>query len=168
MTSRQDLIRQAEVGSLQDNPPEFEIGDTVDVHTRILEGDKERVQVFTGVVIARRGGGTRETFTVRRIVAGEGVERIFPVHSPKIAKLEVKRHGKVRRSKLFYLRERVGKKTRLTERQAHQRPLVPGTPAVPDEKEAALADEADVAEEKKEDAAEVTGEEETVEENGEA
>ena len=133
MTSRQDLLRQAEAGSLQEDPPEFEIGDTVDVHTRILEGDKERVQVFTGVVIARRGGGTRETFTVRRIVGGEGVERIFPVHSPKIAKLEVKRHGKVRRSKLFYLRDRVGKKTRLTERQAHQRPQVPGTPDIPDE-----------------------------------
>ena len=168
MTSKQELLKHAEESSLREDPLQFDVGDTVDVHTRILEGDKDRVQVFTGIVIARRGGGTRETLTVRRSVSGEGGERIFPVHSPKIAKLEVKRHGKVRRSKLFYLRERVGKKTRLTERQAHQRPLVPGTPAVPDEKEAALADEADVAEEKKEDAAEVTGEEETVEENGEA
>lgn len=95
----------------------FEIGDQVDVHQRILEGTKERVQVFSGTVIARRGGGIRETFTVRRIVQGEGVERIFPVHSPKIAKVEVKRTGAVRRAKLYYLRDRVGKATRLRERK---------------------------------------------------
>lgn len=113
-----ELIKAAEAPSLREEPLEFEIGDTVDVHTRILEGNKERIQVFSGVVIARSGGGVRETFTVRRIVAGEGVERKFPVHSPKIAKLEVKRHGRVRRAKLFYLRDRVGKATRLTERRA--------------------------------------------------
>ena len=84
---------------------------------RILEGDKERIQVFSGVIIARRGSGTRETFTVRRIVASEGVERTFPVNSPKIAKLEVKRHGVVRRAKLYYLRDRTGKATRLAERR---------------------------------------------------
>ena len=95
----------------------FNIGDTVDVHTRILEGEKERIQIFNGVVIARSGGGLRETFTVRRIVQGEGVERIFPLHSPKIAKIEVKRTGRVRRAKLYYLRERVGKATRLKERK---------------------------------------------------
>ena len=95
----------------------FEIGDTVDVHTRILEGEKERIQIFSGTVIARRGSGMRETFTVRRIVANEGVERIFPVHSPKIAKLEVTRHGVVRRAKLYYLRDRVGKAVRLKERR---------------------------------------------------
>ncbi|MBS0202562.1 MAG: 50S ribosomal protein L19 [Planctomycetes bacterium] len=94
----------------------FEIGDTVDVHTKIQEGDKERIQIFSGIVIARRGGGTRENFVVRRIVAGEGVERTFPVNSPKIAKIEVKRHGKVRRAKLFFLRDRVGKATKLVER----------------------------------------------------
>jgi large subunit ribosomal protein L19 len=94
----------------------FEIGDTVDVHTRIQEGEKERIQIFTGIVIARRGGGTRENFTVRRIVAGEGVERTFPINSPKIAKVDVKRHGKVRRAKLFFLRDRVGKATKLVER----------------------------------------------------
>ncbi|HEY4260856.1 MAG TPA: 50S ribosomal protein L19 [Schlesneria sp.] len=94
----------------------FEIGDTVDVHTKIQEGDKERVQIFSGIVIARRGGGTRENFTVRRIVAGEGVERTFPINSPKIAKVDVKRHGKVRRAKLFFLRDRVGKATKLVER----------------------------------------------------
>ena len=104
MTSRQELLTHAETSSLREDPLQFDVGDTVDVHTRILEGDKERVQVFTGVVISRRGGGTRETFTVRRIVAGEGVERTFPVHSPKIAKLEIKRHGKTRRAQLFFLR----------------------------------------------------------------
>ncbi len=111
------LLKAVEESSIRETPLEFEIGDTVDVHTRILEGDKERIQVFNGVVIARRGGGTRETFTVRRIVAGEGVERTFPVNSPKIAKLEVLRHGRIRRAKLFYLRDRVGKATRLAERR---------------------------------------------------
>ncbi len=111
------ILKAVEESSLRAEPLEFEIGDTVDVHTRILEGDKERIQIFNGVVIARRGGGTRETFTVRRIVAGEGVERTFPVHSPKIAKLEILRHGRVRRAKLFYLRDRVGKATRLAERR---------------------------------------------------
>src|SRR6266436_10025181 len=97
--------------------PTFAIGDQVDIHQRILEGQKERVQVFSGTVIARRGDGLRETFTVRRIVQGEGVERIFPLHSPKIAKIEVKRTGQVRRAKLYYLRDRVGKATRLRERK---------------------------------------------------
>src|SRR5256714_15686284 len=97
--------------------PSFAIGDQVDVHQRILEGQKERVQVFSGVVIARRGDGMRESFTVRRIVQGEGVERVFPIHSPRIAKIEVKRTGKVRRAKLYYLRDRVGKATRLRERR---------------------------------------------------
>jgi len=113
-----DLLKLAEESSLREEPLQFEIGDTVDVHTRILEGNKERVQVFTGVIIARRGAGTRETFTVRRIVAGEGVERTFPTNSPKIAKLDIKRHGRTRRAKLFYLRDRVGKATRLAERRA--------------------------------------------------
>ena len=112
------LLQLAEEPSLRKDPLQFEIGDTVDVHTRILEGNKERIQIFTGTVIARRGSGTRETFTVRRIVAGEGVERTFPVHSPKVAKVVVRRHGRVRRAKLYYLRDRVGKATRLTERRA--------------------------------------------------
>lgn len=112
-----ELLKLAEQSSLREDPLEFEIGDTVRVHTRILEGSKERIQVFEGVVIARRHSGTRETFTVRRIVQGEGVERTFPVHTPKIAKLEVVRHGRVRRAKLFYLRERTGKATRLRERR---------------------------------------------------
>jgi large subunit ribosomal protein L19 len=96
---------------------DFSVGDSVEVHQRILEGDKERIQVFAGVVIAMRGSGTRETFTVRRIVQGEGVERIFPVCSPKVAKVKVKRSGVVRRAKLYYLRGRVGKATRLRERK---------------------------------------------------
>lgn len=111
------LLKLAEESSLRNDPLQFEIGDTVAVHTRILEGEKERIQIFSGIVVARRGAGTREMFTVRRIVAGEGVERSFPTHSPKIAKLEVKRHGRVRRAKLYYLAERVGKATRLTERR---------------------------------------------------
>ena len=112
-----ELLKIAEASSLREQPLQFEIGDTVDVHTRILEGEKERIQVFSGVVLARRGSGTRETFTVRRIVAGEGVERTFPTNSPKISKIEIKRHGRVRRAKLFYLRERTGKATRLRERR---------------------------------------------------
>jgi len=112
-----ELLTLAEQSSLRSEPLEFEIGDTVDVHTRILEGDKQRIQIFSGTVIARRGSGTREMFTVRRIVAGEGVERTLPINSPKIAKLVVKRHGVVRRAKLYYLRDRIGKATRLAERR---------------------------------------------------
>jgi large subunit ribosomal protein L19 len=111
------LIALVEEAGLKKEIPHFEIGDTVDVHQRILEGQKERTQIFNGVVIARRGEGMREMFTVRRIVQGEGVERQFPLHSPKIAKIEVKRTGKVRRAKLYYLRDRVGKATRLRERK---------------------------------------------------
>lgn len=116
--NRTAILNQVESSSLRAAPLEFAIGDTVNVHTRILEGEKERIQIFSGVVIARRGSGTRELFTVRRIVAGEGVERSFPIHSPKIAKLEVVRHGRVRRAKLFYLRDRMGKSTRLIERRS--------------------------------------------------
>ncbi len=113
----QQILNLVEQKSLKGEVPTFNIGDTVDVHTRILEGEKERIQIFNGVVIARAGSGTRETFTVRRIVAGEGVERKFPLHSPKIAKIEVKRSGIVRRAKLYFLRDRVGKAVRLRERR---------------------------------------------------
>jgi len=115
---RNKLLEAAEKSSLREQPLQFAIGDTVDVHTRILEGTKERIQKFSGVVIARRGSGTREMFTVRRIVQGEGVERTFPTNSPKVATIEVKRHARVRRAKLFYLRDRAGKATRLRERTA--------------------------------------------------
>ncbi len=104
--------------------PPIEVGDYVDVHVRILEGEKERIQVFSGVVIAKHGGGLRETFTVRRIVQGEGVERTFPIHSPRIAKVEIKRRAKVRRAKLYYLRDRVGKAARLKERRHRREELL--------------------------------------------
>jgi large subunit ribosomal protein L19 len=122
------LMQIVEEAQLKKDAGAFNIGDQVDVHQRILEGEKERVQVFTGVVIARKGGGMRETFVVRRIVQGEGVERTFLVHSPKIAKVEVKRTGAVRRAKLYYLRDRVGKATRLRERKVKEKkqPVVPG------------------------------------------
>ncbi|MCA9081912.1 MAG: 50S ribosomal protein L19 [Planctomycetaceae bacterium] len=115
---RHKLLDLAEQTSLRENKLNFAIGDTVDVHTRILEGNKERIQIFSGVVISMRGAGMNEMFTVRRIVAGEGVERSFPVNSPKVAEVVVKRHARVRRAKLFYLRDRVGKATRLRERRA--------------------------------------------------
>jgi len=113
--------------------PTFAIGDQVDIHQRILEGQKERIQVFSGTVIARRGEGLRETFTVRRIVQGEGVERIFPVHSPKIATIEVKRTGEARRAKLYYLRKRVGKATRLRERKEKEGEVAGATKQSPEQ-----------------------------------
>src|SRR5689334_2995079 len=115
----QQILKAVEQSSLKpaEEITDFAIGDTVDVHTKILEGDKERIQVFSGVVIARSGSGAREMFTVRRIVAGEGVERKFPLHSPRIAKIEVKRSAVVKRAKLYYLRDRVGKAVRLRERR---------------------------------------------------
>ena len=113
----QKIMELVEKASMKEDAPQFDIGDTVDVHTKILEGNKERIQVFSGVVIARNGSGTREMFVVRRIVAGEGVERKFPLHSPKIEKIEVKRKSVVRRAKLYFLRERSGKAVRLKERR---------------------------------------------------
>jgi len=114
------LLRHIEQQYMQTNIPDFRIGDRVEVHQRILDGPKERIQVFEGDVIARQHDGVRETFTVRRIVQGEGVERIFPLHSPRIAKIVVKKAGKVRRAKLYYLRERVGKATRIREDKERQ------------------------------------------------
>jgi large subunit ribosomal protein L19 len=116
----QKILELVEKSSLKSEVPEFAIGDTVDVHTRILEGEKERIQIFNGVVIARSGSGSREMFTVRRIVQGEGVERKFPLHSPKIAKIEVKRSGVVRRAKLYFLRDRVGKAVRLRQKRGEK------------------------------------------------
>ncbi len=110
------LMDLVEKTTLKPSIPKFEIGDTVDVHVRILEGDKERIQIFNGFVIARSGAGPREMFVVRRIVQGEGVERKFPVQSPRIADIVVKRSGKVRRAKLYYLRQLSGKAVRLKER----------------------------------------------------
>jgi large subunit ribosomal protein L19 len=110
------LMELVEQSSMKPELPKFEIGDTVDVHVRILEGEKERIQIFNGVVIAKSGAKTREMFVVRRIVQGEGVERKFPVHSPRIADIVVKRSGKVRRAKLYFLRNLSGKAVRLKER----------------------------------------------------
>jgi large subunit ribosomal protein L19 len=125
-------IMHVEAAYMAKERPEFHVGDTVDVGVRIIEGDKERIQVFTGVVIARRGGGVSETFTVRRIVAGEGVERTLPLHSPSIAFIRVVRSGKVRRAKLTFLRKRVGKATRLTELRRELGELAaPETPSDP-------------------------------------
>ncbi len=115
---RNKLIEAVEEGRLKKAAPTFEIGDTVSVGVRIIEGSKERIQPFIGTVIARRGKGMNETFAVRRIVNNEGVERIFPLQSPRIVGVEVVRKGKARRSKLYYLRQRVGKARKLRERRA--------------------------------------------------
>jgi large subunit ribosomal protein L19 len=104
-----NIIQKIEQEQLKHNPSSFRVGDTIKVHTRVVEGDKERIQLFTGIVIGKRGTGINSTFTVRRISYGEGVERVFPLHSPRIAKIEVERPGNVRRSKLNYLRNRKGK-----------------------------------------------------------
>lgn len=114
---RNKLLDIVEQSSLKEKPVQFAVGDTVDVHTRIVEGGKERVQIFSGTVIMVKGRGMNKTFTVRRIVANEGVERIFPVNTPFIEKIAVKRSGEVRRAKLFYLRDRVGKATRLADKK---------------------------------------------------
>ena len=105
----QALLEKIESEQFRKNPVEFAVGDTVRVHTKVIEGDKERIQIFTGVVIGKRGRGLNEMFTVRRISYGEGVERVFPVHSPRVDKIEVERKGSVRRAKLTYLRKRLGK-----------------------------------------------------------
>lgn len=110
-------IAAIEAGHIREGLPEFSPGDTVRVHYRVVEGTRERTQLFQGVVLGRQNGGVRETFTVRKISFGVGVERIFPVHSPKISKIEVVSRGKVRRAKLYYLREKVGKHARIKEKR---------------------------------------------------
>lgn len=110
-----DAITRFTQDSLKQEAPKFEIGDTVKVHVRITEGSNSRIQIFEGTVIARKHGGVSETFTVRRLSYGVGVERVFPVHSPNVAKVEVVRHGYTRRGKLYYLRGRVGKAAKLKE-----------------------------------------------------
>src|ERR1700745_2043713 len=105
----QSILDKIESEQYRKIPVYFGVGDTVRVHTKVIEGDKERIQIFAGIVIGRRGHGLNETFTVRRISYGEGVERIFPIHSPRIDKVEIERKGSVRRAKLTYLRDRIGK-----------------------------------------------------------
>jgi len=108
-----NIMRQLELENMKAEIPDFGVGDSVNVHYLIREGDKERVQIFSGTVIAISGSGIRRAATVRRIVAGEGVERVFPLHSPRVQTIEVRSRGRVRRAKLYYLRDRVGKATRL-------------------------------------------------------
>ena len=112
------MLDAVEGKSLKENTPHFEIGDTVNVHCRIREGEKERVQIFSGTVIARRGRGVNENFTVRRMIGNEGVERIFPLHSPNVIDVKALRSGKTRRAKLYYLRKRTGKSVRLAQRHS--------------------------------------------------
>lgn len=114
-----DIIRAIEQQQIKQDLPEFHVGDNVKVHYRITEGNRERIQVFQGDVIRRQGGSVRETFTVRKVSFSVGVERTFPVHSPKIEKIEVIRQGKVRRAKLYYLRDKVGKAAKIKEKSFH-------------------------------------------------
>ena len=110
-----ELIREIEKEQLKSNVDEFRVGDTVRVHAKVKEGQRERIQIFEGTVLKRQGGGSRETFTVRKLSGGVGVERTWPVHSPNVDRIEVVRHGKVRRAKLTFLRGRVGKSAKLKE-----------------------------------------------------
>lgn len=113
----QDIIRAIEEEQMRKDLPDFRPGDTVKVHVKVVEGGRERIQVFEGTVIRKRGGGMSSTFTVRRVSYGVAVERTFPLHSPRVSKIEVSRRGKVRRARLYYLRERMGKKARVKERK---------------------------------------------------
>ena len=114
----QALLDKIEAEQVRKDITPFNVGDSVRVHTKVVEGDKERIQIFAGVVMARRGHGLNSTFTVRRISYGEGVERVFPINSPRIDKIEIERHGQVRRAKLTYLRTRVGKGATLVKEKA--------------------------------------------------
>ena len=137
----QELLDKAAAKSLKTDIPSFQVGDTVTVSVRIVEGEKERVQLFRGTVIARKGGGVSKTFTVRRIVNNEGVERTFPLHSPNLLGVEVIRSGKTRRAKLYFLRDRVGRATRL-------RDVAPGAAAKTAKEPKPADDEAEAPEEK--------------------
>ncbi len=112
-----DLIKEVEKQNLKEDLPQFTPGDRVKVHVKVVEGGRERTQAFEGVVIRRQGSGARETFTVRRVTFGIGVERVFPVHSPSVSKIEIVKKGRVRRAKLYYLRKRTGKAARIKERR---------------------------------------------------
>ena len=127
----QALFDKIEAEQFRKQPATFHVGDSVRVHTKVVEGDKERIQIFSGVVIGRRGRGLNSTFTVRRISYGEGVERVFPVHSPRVEKVEVERQGEVRRAKLTYLRKRLGKGATLVREKESRAPAA--TTAVPAE-----------------------------------
>ena len=128
----QALLDKIESAQFRKEAAKFNVGDSVRVHTRVVEGDKERIQIFAGVVIGRRGRGLNETFTVRRISYGEGVERVFPIHSPRIDKVEVERQGQVRRAKLTYLRTRIGKGATLVKEKERQKRTTPKTGKTPE------------------------------------
>jgi large subunit ribosomal protein L19 len=166
---------------LRDDLPEFRPGDTVKVHARVVEAGRERIQVFQGVVIRRQGGGLRETFTVRKISFGVGVERTFPVHSPSVAKIEIVQRGRVRRAKLYYLRELRGKRARIRERRMTPAEAAaaaaPATVAAPEAEEAEEPSAAEQAPEDLEPSAEIEetsdepqadGEDDTMESEGQA
>ena len=121
----QALLKKIESAQFRKDDANFNVGDSIRVHTKVVEGDKERIQIFAGVVIGKRGTGLNETFTVRRISYGEGVERVFPIHSPRVDKIEIERHGDVRRAKLTYLRKRIGKGATLVK----EREVVKAAPA---------------------------------------
>jgi large subunit ribosomal protein L19 len=116
-----DIIKKIQLENMKAEPPKFKTGDTVKVHLKVIEGKRERIQIFEGIVLKRQNGGVGETFTVRKLSSGIGVEKTFPIHSPKIEKVEVVREGKVRRAKLFYLRDRVGKAAKVKERTEKRR-----------------------------------------------
>jgi large subunit ribosomal protein L19 len=148
-----DLLAEVEKQVITKRP-DFNVGDVVDIHVRIIEGDKERIQVFSGTVISRSGSGARETFTVRRLVEGEGVERCFPLHSPRIADIRVRKKGEVRRAKLYYLRKRVGKATRIEGRVVEEaaatvKPAAAPAPAAEGKAEAKPAPKAEPKPDKK-------------------
>ncbi|MBC3803135.1 50S ribosomal protein L19 [Acetobacterium fimetarium] len=113
-----DIIKKIQLENMKAEAPKFSVGDTVKVHVKIVEGKRERIQIFEGIVLKKQNGGVGETFTVRKISSGVGVERTFLIHSPKIEKVEIVRHGKVRRAKLNYLRDRVGKAAKVKEKRA--------------------------------------------------
>jgi large subunit ribosomal protein L19 len=125
----QALLDKIESQQFRKDAANFNVGDSVRVHTKVVEGDKERIQIFSGVVIGRRGHGLNETFTVRRISYGEGVERVFPIHSPRVDKIEVERKGAVRRAKLTYLRKRLGKGATLVKEKEGRGPTAAATAA---------------------------------------
>ena len=125
----QALLRKIESEQFRKDNPQFSVGDSIRVHTKVVEGDKERIQIFAGVVIGKRGTGLNETFTVRRISHGEGVERVFPLHSPRVDKVEVERQGAVRRAKLTYLRKRIGKGATLVKEREKEKAVAPAPAA---------------------------------------
>ena len=139
--SKAAIVQKLESSQLKNNICNFRVGDTIRVHTRIIEGEKERVQIFMGTVIARKGSGLSETFSVHRVAYGEGMERVFPLHSPRIAKIEVVKEGIVRRGKLYYLRGTSGKKSKVKSSHGTRKTVVKAEPAPAESSEASASAE---------------------------